>query len=181
MLGRLIKNARPTNGTNGANGTHGTNGSNRTDGNVHDGANGHDAPAPRSSIEVAADYRWTLEVRQDQQLLGSMYSSNPFLLINFFREYAVLYGAPAGNHAVWLRHRQTDQGAPLQPMFGEAEWLEFLRRLDPQLDEHLSDMRACADRSSMIDAAGRPTHPDAILEVAFTQEGRSAAVPPPAA
>jgi hypothetical protein len=66
-------------------------------------------------------------------------------------------------------------------MVGEAEWLEFLRRLDPQLDEHLADMRACVDRSSMIDAAGRSTYPDAILEVAFTHDGRSAAAPPPPA
>ena len=175
MLGRLIKTTRPTNGTNGSNGTNGTNG------NGHDGANGHSAPVPHSSIELAADYRWTLEVRQDQQLVGSMHSSNPFVLINFFREYTVLYGAPAGNHAVWLRHRQTDHGAPLQPMFGEAQWLEFLRSLDPQLDEHLADMRACEDRSSMIDAAGRATYPDAILEVAFTQDGRSAAASPPPA
>jgi len=178
MLGRLIKTARPTNGTTGANGTMGTNG---TNGNGHDGANGHSAPAPHSSIELAADYRWTLEVHQDQQLLGSMHSSNPFLLINFFREYTVLYGAPAGNHAVWLRHRQTGQGAPLQPMFGEAEWLEFLRRLDPQLDEHLTEMQACMDRSSMIDAAGRSIYPDAILEVAFAQDGRTSAPPPPPA
>lgn len=184
MLGRLIKTARPTNGTNGtskangANGANGTNGTNRTD---HDAANGHEAPAPHSSIELAAGYRWTLEVRNNQQLLGSMHSSNPFVLINFFREYSVLYGAPAGDHAVWLRHRQTDHGAPLQPMFSEAQWLEFLRGLDPQLDEHLADMRACEDRSSMIDAAGRSTYPDAILEVAFTQNGRSAAAPPPPA
>jgi len=178
MLGGLIKTARPTNGTNGADRAKGTNG---IDGNDHGGANGHGAPAPHSSIELAADYRWTLEVRQDQQLLGSMHSSNPFLLISFFREYAVLYGPPAGNHAVWLRHRQTDHGAPLQPIFGEVAWLEFLRRLDPQLDEHLAEMQACVDRSSMIDAAGRPTYPDAVLEVAFAQDGRTSAPPPPPA
>ena len=55
MLGRLIKTARPTNGTNGANGTMGTNGTNGTNGNGHDGANGHSAPVPHSSIELAAD------------------------------------------------------------------------------------------------------------------------------
>jgi hypothetical protein len=178
MLGRLTKSARPTNGTNGASKANGANG---TNGNDHDEANRHQAPAPHSSIELAAGYRWTLEVRNNQQLLGSMYSSNPFVLINFFREYTVLYGAPAGDHAVWLRHRQTDHGAPLHPMFGEAQWLEFLRSLDPQLDEHLADMRACEDRTSMIDAAGRSIYPDAILEVAFTQAGRSAAAPPPPA
>jgi hypothetical protein len=156
MLGRLRKPAKPVNGTNG----HDHTGS---------GTNGHGSPAPRSEIEVAGDYRWTLEVRNDSQLLGSMHSSNPFLLIDFFREYTVLFGGPVDNFAVWLRHRQSDRGAPLHPLTGETAWLEFLRRLDPQLDDHLADMRASMDRTGMIDHDGRQTYPDAILEVAFGQ------------
>jgi len=156
MLGRLKSPARPANGTNG----HDHTGS---------GTNGNGSPAPRSEIEVAGDYRWTLEVRHDSQLLGAMHSSNPFVLIEFFREYTVLFGAPLDNFAVWLRHRQSDRGAPLLPLSGETAWLEFLRRLDPQLDDHLADMRASMDRTGMIDHDGRQTYPDAILEVAFGQ------------
>ena len=156
MLRRLKKPAKPANGTNGH--TH-----------IGSGANGHSSPAPRTAIEVAGDYRWTLEVRQDSQLLGAMHSSNPFVLISFFREYTVLFGAPVDNFAVWLRHRQSDRGAPLHALTGKTAWLEFLRRLDPQLDDHLADMQSSVDRTSMIDHGGRQTYPDAILEVAFGQ------------
>ncbi len=156
MLGRLKSPARPANGANGRDHT-------------GSGTNGHGSPAPRSEIEVAGDYRWTLEVRHDSQLLGAMHSSNPFVLINFFREYTVLFGAPVDNFAVWLRNRQSDRGAPLHPLSGDTAWLEFLRRLDPQLDEHLADMQASVDRTSMIDHVGRQTYPDAILEMAFGQ------------
>ena len=156
MFGRLKNPAKPANGTNGND-------------NAASGTNGHGSPAPRSEIEVAGDYWWTLEVRHDSQLLGAMHSSNPFVLIEFFREYTVLFGAPLDNFAVWLRHRQSDRGAPLLPLSGETAWLEFLRRLDPQLDDHLADMRASMDRTGMIDHDGRQTYPDAILEVAFGQ------------
>ena len=155
MLGSLIKPPRPANGASRAGGVN--------------GANGGGSPAPPTAIEVAGDYGWTLEVRQDQQLLGSMHSSNPFVLIDYFRQYAVLFGAPVGNHAVWLRHRKSDRGAPLQPLSGSQAWLEFLRRLDPQIDDHLAEVQASVERTSMIDHGGRPTHPDAILEVAFGQ------------
>ena len=165
MLGRLIRPAKPANGTNGTNGINGTNGSDH----ASSGSNGHGAPAPATAIEVAGSYRWTLEVRQDQQLLGAMHSSNPFVLISFFREYTVLFGAPADSFTVWLRHRDSDRGAPLHPLVGKTEWLEFLRRLDPQLDDHLADMQASLDRTSMIDPGGRPIFPDAILEMAFGQ------------
>jgi hypothetical protein len=159
MLGRLKKPVKPANGTNGSNGHE----------HADSDTNGHGSPAPRSEIEVAADYWWTLEVRQDSQLLGAMHSSNPFVLIDFFREYTVLFGAPVGNFAVWLRHRQSERGAPLLPLSGQAAWLEFLRGLDPQLDENLARMQASVDRTGMIDHAGRQTYPDAILEVAFGQ------------
>ena len=155
MLGRLIKPPRRANGASGPDGSN--------------GANGHAAPAPPTAIEVADGYRWTLEVRQDQQLLGAMHSSNPFVLIDFFREYTVLFGAPLDNFAVWLRHRASDRGAPLQPLSGAAAWLEYLRRLDPLLDDHLTDMQASLDRTSMIDHVGHQLPPDAILEVAFGQ------------
>jgi hypothetical protein len=172
MLGRLIKPARPANGAGELRPADRANGSGGQD---LDATNGRSVPAPPTAIEVAGDYRWTIEVRHEDRLLGVMHSSNPFVLISFFREYTVLYGAPAGSHAVWLRHRQTGQGAPLQPLFGEAAWLEFLRRLDPLLDDHLADMQASLDRSSMIDAAGRTTYPDAIFEAAFTPELRGPA------
>ena len=156
MLGRLKNPARPVNGTNGHN-------------HAGSGTNGHGSPAPQTAIQVAGDFRWTLEVRQDSQLLGAMHSSNPFVLIDFFREYTVLFGAPLDNFAVWLRHRQSDRGAPLHPLSGETAWLAFLRRLDPQLDDHLADMRASVDRTGMIDHDGRQTYPDAIFEMAFGQ------------
>lgn len=174
MLKGLLKSDKKPNGANGhgtngqsANG-HGTNG-HGTNGHGANGggSNGHGAPVPHSAIEVSDDFLWSLEVRQDQQLLGSMHSSNPFVLITFFREYTVLYGEPATNYAVWLRHRGSDRGAPLEPLTGEEAWLEFLRRLDPDLDSHLDEMRANVDRTSMIDHAGRQTHPDAVLEVAY--------------
>jgi hypothetical protein len=156
MLGGLRKSEKRLNGANGHS-------------PVGGGTNGDSSPAPHTAIEVAGDFGWTLEVREDQQLLGSMHSSNPFVLINFFRQYSVLFGPPVGNHAVWLRHRQSDRGAPLHPLSGETAWLDFLRRLDPNLDDHLADMQACVERTSMIDRGGRPTYPDAILEVAFGQ------------
>jgi hypothetical protein len=167
MLKGLLRTERRTNGgtEHGANG-HGTNGHGA---NGH-GSNGHGAPAPHSAIEVSDGFLWSLEVRQDQQLLGAMHSSNPFVLITFFREYAVLYGEPVESYAVWLRHRGSDRGAPLSPLNGEVAWLEFLRRLDPELDDHLHEMRSAIDRTSMIDPSGRQTHPDAVLEVAFGQD-----------
>jgi hypothetical protein len=60
-------------------------------------------------------------------------------------------------------------GCAPPPAVRETAWLEFLRRLDPNLDDHLADMQACVERTSMIDRGGHPTYPDAILEVAFGQ------------
>lgn len=171
MLKGLLKTDRRANGSgmnghgangHGANG-HGTNGHGT---NGH-GVNGGGAPAPTSSIQVPGDFLWTLEVRQDQELLGAMHSANPFVLLTYFKEYTVLYGEPADRYGLWLRHRGSDQVAPLEPLAGEAAWLAFLRQLDPKLDDHLDDLRSRVERTSMIDPAGHQTYPDAVLEVAF--------------
>lgn len=163
---------RGTNG-HGRNG-HGTNGHGA---NGH-GANGDDAldvsPAPATSIKVPDGFRWTLEVRQDQHILGSMHSSNPFVLISFFRDYSMLYGEPVESYAVWLRYKDSNRGAPMQYQLGHAAWIDFLRKLDPEIDENLEATRSTRDRTSMLDSGGRPTHPDAVLERAFGLVRKSA-------
>ena len=155
-------------GTNG----HGHNG-NGSNGTVKsaNGANGGDdtltSAAPQTSIKIPAEFLWTLEVRQDQHILGSMHSSNPFVLIAFFRDYAMLHGEPVESYAVWLRHKDSNRGAPMQYQAGRAEWVEFLRKLDPEIEGTLEAVQGTRDRTSMLDPDGRPTHPDAVLERAF--------------
>lgn len=158
MLKALRRSDKRSDGIHGANGANGSNGH---------GANGHGSAAPRSAIEVPDEFLWSLEVRQDEQLLGAMHSANPFVLINFYNQYSILYGEPAESYAVWLRHRESDRGAPLEPLSSEAAWLEFLRRLDPELDDRLDTMRAAVQRTSMIAPDGHQTYPDSVLETAF--------------
>ena len=123
------------------------------------------------SIEVPIidedQYEWTLEVRRDQSLLGSMHSQNPFALISLFRQYTVFHGDPSPPYAVWLRHRESNRGAPMTTLFGEEVWLEFLRALDPEIDDHLSDSGATTERTGMFNENGRPTNPDSVFEQAF--------------
>lgn len=164
MLKSLRKPVKRSNGGSGTNGHNGHSGSNGSNGH---GANGYGTAAPRSAIEVPDSFLWSLEVRHDQRLLGAMHSANPFLLISFFSQYSILYGEPVESYAVWLRHRASDRGAPLQPLFSEDAWLDFLRQLDPELDDRLETMRAAVDRTSMIAPDGHQTYPDAVLEPAF--------------
>ena len=171
-------NGHGTNG-HGTNG-HGTNGQGPTGHDVNDdstasratnghanGSNGKHTAVPTTAITIPDEFMWTLEVRQDQELLGCMHSPNPFVLISFFRDYSMLYGEPTESYAVWLRHKDSNRGAPMQYQQGEAAWVEFLRKLDPEIDENLEETRATPDRTSMLDPQGRPTHPDAVLELAF--------------
>ena len=160
-------NGHGTNG-HGANG-HGTNGDGTNGSEVH--ANGNDdtypSAAPKTSIKIPEGFLWTLEVRQDQHILGSMHSPNPFVLISFFRDYSMLYGEPADSFAVWLRHKDSNRGAPLQYQQGRAAWIEFLRKLDPEIEQNLDSVDSTSDRTSMLDPGGSPTHPDAVFEQAF--------------
>jgi hypothetical protein len=133
----------------------------------HNGTNGHQSAAPSTGITVPDECMWTLEVRHDQELLGTMHSSNPFVLISYFRDYSMLYGDPSRSYAVWLRHRESNRGAPMQYQQGESAWIEFLRTLDPAIDDTIDEARQTSDRTSMLDPQGRPTHPDAVLELAF--------------
>jgi len=160
-------NGHGTNG-HGANG-HGTNGHGNNGSEAH--ANGNDDTypfaAPSTSIKIPDGFLWTLEVRQDQHILGSMHSPNPFVLISFFRDYSMLYGEPAESYAVWLRHKDSNRGAPLQYQQGRSAWIEFLRKIDPEIDQNLDAVDTTSDRTSMLDPGGSPTHPDAVLEQAF--------------
>ncbi len=164
-------NGHGTNG-HGANG-YGTNGHHINDDSTasirkpSNGTNGHTSAAPATGITIPDGFMWTLEVRQNQELLGCMHSPNPFVLISFFRDYSMLYGEPTESYAVWLRHKDSNRGAPMQYQQGEAAWVEFLRKLDPEIDENLEETRATPDRTSMLDPMGRPTHPDAVFELAF--------------
>jgi hypothetical protein len=164
-------NGHGTNGL-GTNG-HGTNGHHVNDdstasrtNNGH-GNNGRNSAAPDTGITIPDDFMWTLEVRRDQELLGCMHSLSPFVLISFFRDYSMLYGEPTESYAVWLRHKESNRGAPMQYQQGEAAWIEFLRKLDPEIDDTLEEIRGASNRTSMLDPQGRPTHPDAVLELAF--------------
>ncbi len=164
-------NGHETNG-HGTNG-HGTNGHHVNDDSTAsraangNGANGRKSAAPQTGITIPDEFMWTLEVRRDQELLGCMHSPNPLVLISFFRDYSMLYGEPTESYAVWLRHRDSNRGAPMQYQQGEAAWIDFLRKLDPAIDENLEETRATPDRTSMLDSQGRPTHPDAVFELAF--------------
>jgi hypothetical protein len=103
-----------------------------------------------------------------------MHASNPFVLISFFRDYSMLYGEPLETYAVWLRFKDSNRGAPMQYQPGHDAWLEFLRKLDPEIDGNLDTVNTCRDRTSMLDPEGRPTHPDAVLELAFGLAKKSA-------
>lgn len=129
---------------------------------------------PQTSIRIPEDYRWTLEVRQDQHILGSMHSINPFVLISFFRDYSLLYGEPVESYAVWLRHKDSNRGAPMHYQPKRSAWIEFLLKLDPDIEDTLAALNGSKDRTSMLDPEGRPTHPDAVLEKAFGLVRKSA-------
>jgi hypothetical protein len=138
--------------------------------NGSNGRNGLDdshCAAPTSDIKIPDDFLWALEVRREQELLGTMHSSNPLVLISFFRDYFMLYGEPVESYALWIRHKDSNRGAPMQYQQGEAAWVEFLTKLDPEIERNLEDIRSLTDRTSMLDPQGRPTHPDAVLELAF--------------
>jgi hypothetical protein len=178
-----LRNLVKKNGHNGANGHksngHGANGHDPNDDSTvslrpgSNGSNGHNGlddshcAVPTSNISVTDEFLWSLEVRRDQELLGTMHSSNPFVLISFFRDYSMLYGEPAESYAVWIRCKESNRGAPMQYQEGEAAWVEFLSKIDPEIERNLDDLRATRDRTSMLDPDGRPTHPDAVFELAF--------------
>ncbi len=160
-------NGHPTNGR-------GANGHSATD----EGPKGADdtfpSAAPTTFIKIPGEFVWTLEVRQDQHILGSMHSPNPFVLISFFRDYSMLYGEPVESYAVWLRFKESNRGAPMQYQPRRSAWIEFLRKLDPEIEQNLEEVHATNDRTSMLDPGGRPTHPDAVLEQAFGLVRKSA-------
>jgi hypothetical protein len=120
-----------------------------------------------TEITVSDDYAWTLEVRKDQKVLGTMYSHDPFVLISVFRDYTIFYGDPPSPYAVWLRHRDSTRGAPMTTQFGQDVWLEFLRQLDPKIEECLDDEQTPVGRSSMFNEFGQPTNPDTVFERAY--------------
>jgi hypothetical protein len=169
---KLVKkrngHAAKVNGTNGheLNG-HNNNGHAYCHGSDQLGAGGADSLLPESEITVSNEYSWSLEVRNDDEVLGTMHSRNPFVLISFFRDYTVFHGDPTPPYAVWLRHQESDRGAPMTTQYGEEVWLDFLRQLDPEIDDHLDDTRTTTERSSMFDEHGRPTNPDSLFERAF--------------
>lgn len=142
-----------SNGANGANGSH----------DLDDSM----AAMPTSTIQIPDEFLWSIEVRRNQELLGTMHSPNPLVLISFFRDYSMLYGEPVESFAVWMRHKDSNRGAPMMYQQGEAAWVEFLTKLDPEIERNLDDVRSTVDRTSMLDPEGRPAHPDAVFELAF--------------
>jgi hypothetical protein len=120
-----------------------------------------------SAFAVPTSFMWSLEVRSDQDLVGTMHSPNPFVLISYFREYTVLYGDPQPPYAVWLTHKESERRSAMTTRSGDDEWLDFLRQLDPTIDQDLEVLREIAVRTTMLDSRGKPTNADTVFERAF--------------
>jgi len=140
-----------------------------TNGHQVDGGsdNGHRAHTPATDLVVSPDFGWSLEVRRDSALVGSMHGNNPMALIAYFREYTVLFGDPAPGYEVVLSHNLTKRTSVLSYLRGEEHWKSLLRELDPELDESTFTYVNGSSRTSMTDAQGHPINADSVFEEAF--------------
>lgn len=144
-------------------------GRSNTNGHPVDGrsANGHGAHKPATDLVVSSDFGWTLVVRHESELVGSMHGNNPMALIAYFREYTVLCGDPAPGYEVVLSHNLTNRTSVLTYLRGEEHWKNLLRELDPELDEATFKTVNGSSRTSMTDAEGHPINADSVFEEAF--------------
>ncbi len=131
--------------------------------------NGHAAKPPATDVEVSSDFRWSLEVRHESELVGSMHGSNPLALVSYFREYAVLYGDPEPGYEVLLSHNRSDRKATLSYQNGEQNWRKLLQELDPELDDSAIETRYTGFRTPMADPHGHPLNVDSVFEEVFGQ------------
>jgi hypothetical protein len=91
------------------------------------------------------------------------------VLVSHFHEYAVLYGDPVPEYTVWLAKTDSDRRAPLSYQGGEAAWLNFLRQLDPEIDDMVGEVSDSGTRTTMVDPVGQPLNADAVFEQVFGQ------------
>jgi hypothetical protein len=128
---------------------------------------GHGGPGPTTELTVSSDFGWSLEVRRESELVGTMHGNNPMALIAYFREYTVLFGDPAPGYEVMLSHNPTNRTSVLGYLRGEEHWKRLLRELDPGLDQASLTTVNGSSRTSMTDAHGRPVNADSVFEEAF--------------
>ena len=140
-----------------------------TDGKPVNGSSGnsHEGQAPATDLVVSSDFGWSLEVRRESNLVGTMHGNNPMALISYFRDYTVLCGDPMTGYEVRLSHNPTQRSSVLGYHRGEEHWKSFLRELDPELDEASFELRNGSSRTSMTDPQGYPLNADAVFEEVF--------------
>lgn len=129
--------------------------------------NGHRSTAPETDLEVSPGPRWSLEVRHNSELMGSMRGEDPMALISSFRKYTVLYGDPSEGYEVRLSNNRSDRHAALSYHGGQASWKSFLLELDPELEEATLNPRDVASRTPMMDSNGQPMNADSVFEEVF--------------
>jgi len=128
---------------------------------------GHEVRPPKTDLVVSSDFGWSLEVRHESELVGTMHGNNPMALISYFREYTVLFGDPMSGYEVVLSHNLTQRSSVLSYHRGEEHWKSFLRELDPELNEASFELRNGSSRTSMTDPQGHALNADAVFEEVF--------------